>query len=257
VTIADVDKVNGARLASELSGKAQFVECNVTIWEDQVNVFELAKVNSPHKSCDIVIANAGISGPDPFFALDDISKPPVKPNLRIIDVDLIGVIYTSKLAMHYFRMQPEDIDRDRCLIIKGSMAGFLDQPGSPQYNVAKFGGRALMRCLRRTSWQQGIRINYVAPWYIKTPIMSDAVVKRVESKGVKFALQADACKAVIHLASDKTLNGRSVAIVPREINSEGYMDAEHDDYPNGDFLKPLQELVLQAAHRVAVPANEQ
>lgn len=37
--------------------------------------------------------------------------------------------------------------------------------------------------------------------------MSDAVVKRVESKGVKFALQEDACKAVIHLASDKALNG--------------------------------------------------
>lgn len=197
VTIADVDKVNGARLASKLSGciisklnqqpmnlilvnsKTQFVECDVTIWEDQVNVFELAMANSPHKSCDIVIANAGISGPDPLFVLDgenlpllhlqrlmklDISKPPVKPDLRIIDIDLIGVLYTSKLAMHYFRMQPEDTDRDRCLIIKGSVAGFLDQPGTPQYNVAKFGGRALMRCLRRTSWQQGIRVNYVAPW---------------------------------------------------------------------------------------------
>jgi NAD(P)-dependent dehydrogenase (short-subunit alcohol dehydrogenase family) len=53
-----------------LNSKAQFVECNVTVWEDQVKVFELAKANSPHKSCDIVIANAGISGPDPLFTLD-------------------------------------------------------------------------------------------------------------------------------------------------------------------------------------------
>jgi NAD(P)-dependent dehydrogenase (short-subunit alcohol dehydrogenase family) len=94
----------------------------------------------------------------------DVSKEPVQPDLRIININLIGVFYTAKLAMHYFRVQPEGENRDRCLIIKGSLAGFLDQPGTPQYNASKFGGRGLMRSLRRTSWQQGIRVNYIAPW---------------------------------------------------------------------------------------------
>ena len=40
---------------------AQFVKCNITSWDDQVAMFEAAIKNSPHKSCDIVIANAGIS----------------------------------------------------------------------------------------------------------------------------------------------------------------------------------------------------
>jgi NAD(P)-dependent dehydrogenase (short-subunit alcohol dehydrogenase family) len=37
------------------------VKCNITSWDDQVEMFEAAIKNSPHKSCDIVIANAGIS----------------------------------------------------------------------------------------------------------------------------------------------------------------------------------------------------
>ena len=144
-------------------------------------VFESAVKNSPDQSCDIVIANAGIAGPDPLYKLDgecslsstlyclpdhltDPSLPPIKPDLRIMDVNLTGLTYTAKLAMHYFRRQKIDANRDRCLIIKSSLAGYLDQAGTVQYMISKFGGRALMRCLRRTSWQESIRVNAVAPW---------------------------------------------------------------------------------------------
>jgi NAD(P)-dependent dehydrogenase (short-subunit alcohol dehydrogenase family) len=37
------------------------VKCDISIWEDQVHMFKTAIANSPHKSVDIVIANAGIS----------------------------------------------------------------------------------------------------------------------------------------------------------------------------------------------------
>ncbi|TVY51496.1 5'-hydroxyaverantin dehydrogenase [Lachnellula cervina] len=252
VTIADIDEEKGQKAAREYPGQAQFVKCNVTLWEDQVKVFKAAVANSPHKSCDIVIANAGISGPDDVFQFDDVSKEPVQPDLRIININLIGILYTAKLAMHYFRVQPEDDKRDRCLIIKGSLAGFLDQPGSPQYNASKFGGRGLMRSLRQTSWQQGIRVNYIAPWYIKTPIMSEAVVNHVLSKGVLFALLEDACKAVLRVASDKSINGRALAIISREESIAGYIDVAHDDYTEGDFLRKLQNVVLVTSHRTAV-----
>lgn len=45
----------------------QFVHCDVRSWQDQVNVFKQAIGNSPSKSVDIVIANAGISGADQVF----------------------------------------------------------------------------------------------------------------------------------------------------------------------------------------------
>lgn len=48
--------------------KARFVRCDVRSWEEQVCLFEAAVANSPRLSCDIVIANAGIPGPDGLFA---------------------------------------------------------------------------------------------------------------------------------------------------------------------------------------------
>lgn len=81
-----------------------------------------------------------------------------------MDINLTGVLYTTKLAMHYFRRQPIAADRDRCLILKSSLAGYVDLPSSIQYNSSKFGVRGLFRCLRRTSWTEGIRVNLVAPW---------------------------------------------------------------------------------------------
>lgn len=50
----------------------QFVKCDATSWEDQLNMFKLAVANSPARSCDIVVANAGITGPDEIFALEGI-----------------------------------------------------------------------------------------------------------------------------------------------------------------------------------------
>ncbi|OAG36492.1 hypothetical protein AYO21_09299 [Fonsecaea monophora] len=146
VTIADVNEKLGAETVAEMGENSQFIKCDVTNWDDQVRAFEAASKNSPYKSCDIVIANAGI------------------PNLKTMEINLMGLLYTVKLALHYFRRQPVDSDRDRCLILKSSLAGYVDLPGSIQYNSSKFGVRGVMRSLRRTSWKENIRVNLVAPW---------------------------------------------------------------------------------------------
>ncbi|KIW15898.1 hypothetical protein PV08_05948 [Exophiala spinifera] len=173
VTFGDIDEAKGKSLAGELGSDVQFVKCDATSWDDQVAMFKLAVANSPAKSCDIVVANAGITGPDEIFALEDPSTEPTKPQLRILNLNLVGAMYTFKLGQHYLRAQPESADRDRCFIFKGSVAGLLDQPGSFQYSASKFGLRGLMRSARWTSWQEGVRVNYVAPWYVSMCISSD------------------------------------------------------------------------------------
>ena len=89
-----------------------------------------------------------------------------------------------------------------------SLAGYLDLPGSPQYNAAKFGVRGLMRALRRTGPAMNLRVNIIAPWFIQTRIMSDQVVEVLQGKGIVFAEKADAAAAVLHLASDRSINGK-------------------------------------------------
>ncbi|KAL2674293.1 hypothetical protein Neosp_012744 [[Neocosmospora] mangrovei] len=227
VTIADYDEVKGKAAAAELSPNAQFVRCDVRNWDDQVAVFEAAASSSPSKSVDIVIANAGIVGADDLFTLQDPASPPVKPALRIIEINLLGTAYTAKLALHYFRRQPEELSRDRCLIIKGSIAAYADQPGSPQYNMSKWGARGLFRNLRRTAWREGIR-----------------------SKSVNFATVSDCVQAMLYIASNRDVNGRAFGIVPRQEAPEGYVDLGHDDYQDGDFLKDWEAIVLETAESI-------
>ncbi|KAM0187501.1 hypothetical protein ACHAPI_011136 [Fusarium lateritium] len=193
-----------------MASNGQFIKCDVRVWDDQVVVFEAAVQNSPSKSCDIVVANAGVIGKDDLFSLDDASSEPQKPDLRIIEVNLMGTAYTTKLALHYFRRQPLDADRDRCLILKASLAAYADQPGSPQYNISKWGIRGLMRNFRRTAWKEDIRVNLVAPWYVRTPILSDKFVDFLQSKGVNFATMDDCASTMLHLASDRNINGKHV-----------------------------------------------
>ncbi|KAH7134490.1 short chain dehydrogenase reductase [Dactylonectria estremocensis] len=248
VTIGDYDEAAGSSAEQELSPNAAYVKCDVRDWDQQVALFRTALESSPHKSIDIVIANAGIVGADDFNTQQD--DFPSKPDLRILDVNLTGTAYTAYLALHFFRIQPEDASRDRCLIIKGSIAAYADQPGSPQYNMSKWGARGLFRNLRRVSWRDGVRVNFVAPWYVRTPILADKIIQYLESKDVKFATVEDCARAMMQIASEKNINGRSFGIVPKDEATQGYMDLEHDDYQDGDFLKSWQETVLATAEAI-------
>ncbi|KAK5693022.1 hypothetical protein LTR97_010498 [Elasticomyces elasticus] len=47
-----------------------FVKCDVSIWEDQVEVFRQAAAFSSSGRIDYVIANAGVASPEGVFAYD-------------------------------------------------------------------------------------------------------------------------------------------------------------------------------------------
>lgn len=74
-------------------------------------------------------------------------------------MNLIGVSYTTKLARHYFNKG--DQSRDKVLILKASLAGYLDLPQAAQYNASKFGVRGLFCNLRKDPLS---RVNLIAPW---------------------------------------------------------------------------------------------
>ncbi|KAF1346507.1 hypothetical protein BDV97DRAFT_357205 [Delphinella strobiligena] len=242
VTIGDVNETNGRRVVTDLGSNAQFIKCDVTSWTDQLAMFKLAIAHSPHRSCDIVCANAGIIGEDGLWIADDTDDPH-EPDLSIVKVQTIGTLYTTKLAMHYFRKQPNTLERDRCLILTGSLSGYVGHVGNPQYSMGKWGIRSLMRCFRETCGDDGIRINLLAPFFIATPLLPEPFLEHLESNGLKLAAIPDAAEAVIQLASDSTLNGCGIAVVSRSISEKGYFDLQ--DEPHSDFLNMLQEEVTR------------
>ncbi|KAG7146345.1 hypothetical protein HYQ46_004858 [Verticillium longisporum] len=248
VTIGDVND-RGTELEKELNADGErcvFVKCDIRDWEQQKAMFQTAKDRSPSKSVDIVIANAGISrsSGDSLWNLDDPNSEPTKPDLNIVDVNLRGSLYTWKLAVHYFRQQPDSEERDRCFIVTGSMVGWIDSPGNWEYTSTKYGLHGFMRTARRNSWEQGIRIVYVAPCWIKSAIRTAEYGKWLMDRGVEFGEQEDVGGCMMRVACDKSINGRSLMITPRSMAKEGFMDINRDDYldtPEDAYLKKVQE----------------
>ncbi|KIW88202.1 uncharacterized protein Z519_11313 [Cladophialophora bantiana CBS 173.52] len=258
VTFGDTDEQNGLKLEAELAPNANFIRCDVTSWDDQLAMFKLAISKSPRKTIDIVVANAGISGPDDVFSVEGPdTDEPVKPQLKIVNIDLIGVLYTLKLARHYFMKHSLDTNYDRCFIVNASLVGFLDVPGIPQYMASKWGCRGLMRCIRRTTAVDGVRMNLTGPWYVGTTILSPTVQEYCKSKGIVFAEAEDAASAWVKIASTPTINGRSFGIVPRGTTPQGFLDLGKDDYADGEYLDELQDILLRTSHRLAVKAESQ
>lgn len=169
MSTGDLAQDRGDALVSELGeGNVAFVPCNVLTWADQLSLFKTALSKSPSKTIDVVLANAGLNRVDEVFSQDKVTEDgdPEEPDLTVVKTNLIGVMYTAKLANFYFPKQPECEDRDRCLIITASLSGYIDHAGSPQYNSTKWGVRGLMRSLRTTGPATGMRVNLIAPWFV-------------------------------------------------------------------------------------------
>ena len=165
VTFGDIAEDLGQKLVQELGDdKVAFVPCDVVTWSDQLKLFKTALEKSPSKTIDIVFANAGLNGPDDIFFQDENADEPKEPNLYVLKTNLIGAAYTATLANFYLPRQPQGEDRGRCIIFTASLAGYMDQAGSPQYNASKWGVRGLLRSIRTSGPAQGVRVNLIAPW---------------------------------------------------------------------------------------------
>lgn len=107
------------------------------------------------------------------------AEEPEEPKLNILNVNLVGVLYTVKLALHYFRRQHalnKGAPLDQVLILQGSLAGYLDLPGALQYASTKYGLRGMMKALRITEWQHSTRVAFIGPWSVNPRVAINLLV---------------------------------------------------------------------------------
>ncbi|KAH7125610.1 hypothetical protein B0J11DRAFT_606113 [Dendryphion nanum] len=231
VFFGDVNQQDGEKLASELPGTT-FIPCNVTNWSDQLHLFQAAE--SQTGAIHFVIANAGIAADDDVFSFEGADVIPTEPKLPVIDINIRGVLYTVKLALHYFIKLNGQIQSpsqvDTCLVLIGSGAAFLDCPRGPQYSASKWGMRGIMHSL-----------------YVRTKILTEASFEHVEKSGVEMASLEDAGQALLRLLSDTGINGRSLFISGRKWAPRGYLDLDIDEYSGNKLVQEIQADQLLSA----------
>ncbi|WP_445505291.1 SDR family NAD(P)-dependent oxidoreductase [Microvirga sp. G4-2] len=111
---------------------------------------------------DIVVANAGISQNCPTLDLD------FEGWRRVMSVNLDGVFLTVQEAGR--RMVPRG---KGTIILTSSIYGVVAAPERLGYVVSKSGVSAMAKALAVEWARHGIRVNAIAPGYVRTPFVED------------------------------------------------------------------------------------
>jgi len=166
VVIGDRDVAGAEKVVAEIAqrgGEATYKGCDVCVWDDQVDLFDHAVAK--YASVDIVIPNAGVGEVGKFtqVALDSNGRP-VQPKLATIQVNLVGLIYTTHLALHYLKVNfpPGSL---KAVVMLGSMASWQAVPAANLYTATKHAVLGLMRSLSLKFGRDGIRIGCIHPFF--------------------------------------------------------------------------------------------
>lgn len=98
VAIVDINNVSGPAVTASLAAEfpqamVTFHKCDVSSWDEQAATFKQIFRNHGDR-LDLVMANAGISeGVSTLLRLGDDDEVPVKPDVRAVGVNLLGVVY--------------------------------------------------------------------------------------------------------------------------------------------------------------------
>lgn len=231
IVLADINVKQGTETVALIrketgNDSVHFVQCDVTDWQQQVSLFKEAVRLSPHGGIDTVVANAGIAGQEPFheptndFSVDE----PKEPNLKVIDVNVIGVLYTTQLALWWLHRNlqsknaspdadPATQQRDRHLLLVSSVAGLGPILSQPLYGTSKHAVLGLFRTLRGSAFLEGVRVNIIFPYFIATPI-NPAIGRLLVAGGAMGELD-DVVDAASRLVADSSICGRGLCIAPR------------------------------------------
>ncbi|KAL4891071.1 NAD(P)-binding protein [Aspergillus ambiguus] len=167
IHIIDRDETRGAQAAKELPNTF-YHHCDVTDYQALTHTFDRLFTTSGQR-LDFAFANAGIIERTNFFE-KSTAKTPQAPDLSTILVNLHGIIYTTHIAQHYFRLSPS-AGRGASLVMTSSCGGLYPSYYSPIYTASKHGVVGFMRSVADTFSREGIRVNALCPGIVRTNLV--------------------------------------------------------------------------------------
>lgn len=189
-------------VASQCSGETMLLSLDVT---DRASV-ELAMnaVVTQWGRLDVLVNNAGYLKQQPFQTIDDEDWS------QTVDTNLKGVFLTSQIAAKQFETQSTESTTNAGAIINiTSVGGQMGGTKAPHYAAAKAGVISMTKSAARLLASLGVRVNAVAPGFIKTDMYEQVVANSSEVEilaGIPLGyvgMPEDVADAVIFLASNK------------------------------------------------------
>ncbi len=214
VVIADVNEAAGARLASEVGGRARFVCVDVT---DESSVqrgleaaSELGTLRGVINAAGIVLAEKvlGRNGP---HALESF--------MRVIQVNLCGSFNVIRLASAVMSATAPTASGERGVIVNtASVSAFDGQIGQAAYSASKGGVVGMTLPIARELARYGIRVMTIAPGIFDTPLMASLPQAARESLATqvpfppRLGYPPEYAALVKHIIENEMLNGEVIRL---------------------------------------------
>jgi NAD(P)-dependent dehydrogenase (short-subunit alcohol dehydrogenase family) len=210
VVIADMNREGGEATAAAYGVDARFKQTDVAAAEQVAQLVDFAVEG--FGGLDIMVNNAGISGPLQPHLLDD----DFRDFERIMAVNVLGVMLGTRLAARHMAT------RDGGSIINvASIAGLQPNAGMATYAASKAAVVMFSRSAAISLGANNIRVNCIAPGHIDTPILASALTGLTEEQrehamravhATMMATQplkrqgmpADVAEVAVYFASDRS-----------------------------------------------------
>ena len=193
VIIADFDEHGGKETANLIG--CHFFKADISNEKNVVSLFKYVKTEFSH--LDILVNNAGI--------LQDSTLKKLESNQfdAVININLRGTYLCGKAAANMMLEQ-----RSGVILNAASVVAHNGNFGQTNYVASKTGVIGMTKVWARELGKDGIRVNAIAPGFIKTKMTDQMPEKVIRMMGDKVPLKRwgkpeDVANAYTFLASDQ------------------------------------------------------
>ena len=195
VIIADFDEATGTATAEYLGDQCSFVKTDVSQSESVQSLIK--RVKADHGSIDVIVNNAGILQDQTLEKMDEEEFD------KVIQVNMRGVYLCTKYAAEVMREQGSGV-----ILNASSVVARFGNFGQTNYVASKAGLEGMTKVWARELGKHGIRVNAVAPGFIKTDMiagMPEKIIKMMEDKVPlkRWGKPEDVADLYCFLASDE------------------------------------------------------
>ena len=188
-----VDAVAQACRAAGAQAEGQVMDVTNRAQVDAV----VALVLAAHGRIDVLVNNAGITQDA------RLQKMTLEQFDRVIDVNLRGVFHCAQAVAGHMTQQGSGV-----ILNASSVVGLYGNFGQTNYAAAKFGVIGFTKTWARELSPKGVRVNAVAPGFIKTPMIATVPDKVLDELAQKVPLKRlgqaeEIANAYAFLASDE------------------------------------------------------